>query len=100
MSTAPSALRITERFAIGMENPLRGLSSTGTAATRKGSAARTRAGEKYISARSNLAGDADSKDAETGDNEGSTMLPFYTREGMLYPKDTSGFRGVGSTSTV
>jgi hypothetical protein len=55
MLTTPSALQIPERFAIGMDIPLRGLSSNGVAATRKGKAARTRAGEKYISTSGGLA---------------------------------------------
>jgi len=44
-----------------MEIPSRGLSSNGAAVTRKGRAARTSVGEKYISARSDLTGDVDSK---------------------------------------
>jgi hypothetical protein len=81
MSTTWSALRIPKRFAIEIEIPSRGLSD-GAAETKKGRAARTRAGEKYISTRSGLAEDADSKEAETGDDAGCRMLPFYTQDGV------------------
>src|SRR6266702_8942869 len=100
MSTTPSVLRNPERFAIGMEIPSRGLSSNGAASTRKGRAARTRAGKKYISARSDLARDADSKEAETADGEGCTRVPSYTHEGAqgLYLPESWATNASSSTS--
>ena len=53
MSTTPLASRNPKCFIIGIERPLWEPSSSGAAATRKGRVAR-RAGEKYISKRSDL----------------------------------------------
>ena len=69
---------------IGMDIPLfplrRSLSSE-AAGTRKVRAAKTKAGEKYISARSGLAasGDLGLEEAEEAEGEGGTD-PFYTRK--------------------
>jgi hypothetical protein len=62
-----------------IEIPSRGLSD-GAAETKKGRAARTRAGEKYISARGDLVGGAGSKEAETADVEDRTTPPFIHTE--------------------
>lgn len=64
MSTTPSALRDPERFAIGMDIPSRGLPSIEAAEMRKGRAARTKVGEKYISVKSEVSGDLGSEEAE------------------------------------
>jgi hypothetical protein len=82
MSTTPSALRNPERFAIGMDIPSRGTPSFGAAETRKGSAVRAKAGEKYICVGSGFAGDPDSEEAAKADVEGSTIVPFYIHESV------------------
>ena len=57
MSTTPSRLRDPKCFSIGMDIPSWRFPSSDAAETRKGRAARTKAGEKYISVRSGFAGD-------------------------------------------
>jgi hypothetical protein len=94
MSTTPSALRNPERFAIGMDIPSRGTPSSEAAETRKGSAARTKVGEKYISVRSEFAGYPGSEGAEKADVEGSTFVLHFIHTKVC--KDyTSELRVVG-----
>ena len=65
-----------------MDIPFWGTASSGAAETRKGNAARMKAGEKYISVRSGFSGDPDSEEAAKADVEGSTIVPFYIHESV------------------
>ena len=59
-----------------MDIPSLRFPSSEAAETRKGRAARTKEGEKYIPVRSEFAGDLGSEEAEKAEGEGSTINPF------------------------